>query len=303
MIVNPVADRGRASRVVPRLEAAFRAAGARFEIALTGGPGDAARLAERAAREGWGAVVAVGGDGAVHEVANGLLRAAGAGPTVPMGVVAVGSGNDFVKALGLPRRDPAAAVAGLVGAGPRAVDVGRVSRSVGPDGPLPEWFFTNGVGLGFDAQVAREARGVRRLRGMAIYAWALARTLRRLGAPRIRVVVDGREVADRPLVLATVANGPCHGGAFWLCPGAAVDDGLLDVLVADARSPGEVLRLVPSVMRGTHLSRPGVELHRARTVELRSDEALPVHADGEIVAEWVRELSIEVLPGRLRVLA
>src|SRR5690606_30593527 len=137
---------------------------------------------------------------------------------------------------------------------------------------------------------------------VAIYGWALVKTLRDLRSPRIQVLVDGKEIADRPLILTTVSNGPCHGGNFWLCPTARIDDGLLDVLIADTRSTMAAARLIPDVIRGTHLKRPGVELHRGRRIEVRSEEPLPIHADGEIVASWVKELVIELLPGRLTVL-
>lgn len=300
LILNPAADRGRAAALEPALARAFRDAGARYEIVRTAAPGHAVPLAARAAAAGWPVVVAVGGDGVVHEVANGLLRAAGSGPTAVLGVVAAGSGNDFAKLMG-SHRDLDAAVRALVSATPRAVDVGAVTRCIGEGVPEGVWYFTNGIGLGLDAQVAAEARGIRRLRGMAIYAWALVRTLRVLDTPRVRVTVDGREVADRPLLLATIANGPCHGGSFWLCPDARLDDGLLDVLLADARSVPEILRLLPRVMRGRHLGAPGVALHLARRVQVRSEAPLPIHADGEIVADAVREVDVEVLPGRLRV--
>jgi diacylglycerol kinase (ATP) len=303
VIFNPTASRGRAARSRALIEEAFRAARAEYRIVETERRGHASELAGQALEEGWPAVVAVGGDGVVHEVANGLMRRAGEGVSAPLGIIAVGSGNDFIKMLGLPAHRPAEAVRHLVSAEPRLVDVGRVSRQLVGGGPEGVWYFTNGVGVGFDAQVATHARGVRRLRGFAIYGWALLKTLRQLRAPRIEVVVDGVEIADRPLILTTVSNGPCHGGSFWLCPGARVDDGQLDVLIADARSLGSLLHLLPLVMAGKHLGRRGVELHRGTRVEVRSEEPLPIHADGEIVADWVRELVIEVLPGRLRVLA
>lgn len=303
VIVNPAADRGRAGLVAPRIEAALRAAGVRFRLVLTTGPGHASVLAEEAAREGWSAVIVAGGDGAVHEVVNGLMRAAGDGPSLPLGVVGWGSGNDFIKMLGLPHHRPEEALRRILAAEPRGVDVGKVVRCVAEKAPPGDWYFVNGIGLGFDAQVAVAARGIRRLRGFAIYAVAAARTLSRLRTPRMRVAVDGREVADRPLLLATIGNGACHGGSFWLCPRASVDDGLLDVLVADGRGLAGVLTLLPRVLRGGHLTARGVELHRGARVEVASDEPLPLHADGEIVAAGVREISIRILPGRLRVLA
>lgn len=302
LILNPTADRGRAERVLPALERALRAEGARYELVHTRRAGHAVALAEAAVEEGWRAVVAIGGDGVVHEVANGLLRAAGDNLVTPMGVVPAGSGNDFVKLLGIPPRDAEAAARRITRGEPRPVDVGRVPHMVARSGPRDPWHFVNGVGLGFDAQVALEASRVRRVRGLAIYAVAVLRTLRRLGAPHIRVVVDGEEVADRELILATIANGACHGGSFWLTPDASVDDGLLDVLVADRRGLAAVLALIPRVLRGRHLGARGVELRRGTRVSVRSDTPLPIHADGEIIASGVSELDVELLPGRLRVL-
>jgi diacylglycerol kinase (ATP) len=303
VILNPAADRGRTGRLAPRVEAAFRAVGASYELVRTTRRGEAAELAEAAARDGWPAVVAVGGDGAVHEVANGLMRASGDEESVPLGVIPAGSGNDFVKMLGLRARHPEEAVRRLVAAVPRGADIGKVFAHDLEDGPVGPWYFTNGIGLGFDAQVAVHASKIQKLRGLAIYALAVVRTLRDLRNPHFRISVDGREVADRTLILATIANGPCHGGSFWLAPGASIDDGALDVLVADARNVGEVLTLIPAVMRGKHLGARGVHVLRGTRVEVRSDELLPIHADGEIVAKGVRSLSVELLRGKLTVLA
>lgn len=302
VVLNPASNRGRAAKLAPVVESALRRLGARVEVALTTERGHGEALAYAAAREGRGAVVAVGGDGIVHEVANGLLRAAGEAATIPMGVVGAGSGNDFAKMIGMPTKTERA-IERIVGASPRTVDAGRVTRWTVESGRTAPWYFTNGVGLGFDAQVAVRASRIRRLRGMAIYLTAVIRVLSDLRSPRMRVTIDGVEVADRRLILTTVANGACHGGSFWLCPDARVDDGMLDVLVGDARSVPEVMALIPRVMRGKHLGARGVAIHRGRRVVISSDEPLPIHADGEIVGEGVREIEMELLPGRLTVLA
>jgi YegS/Rv2252/BmrU family lipid kinase len=303
VIFNPMASRGGARRRKAEIEEAFRSAGADCNLVPTEYRGHATELAEIAVAEGWPAVVAVGGDGVVHEVANGLMRRAGDGPTIPLGIIPVGSGNDFIKMLALPAHKPALAVQHLLAATPRPVDIGRVTHHRSGGGPAGVWYFTNGVGVGFDAQVATHARGIKRLRGVAIYAWAVVKTLSDLRSPRIRVVVDGEEIANRPLILTTVSNGPCHGGNFWLCPGALIDDGELDILVADARPLGAVLGLLPRVMFGKHLSQRGVHLQRGSSVHLESDDRLPIHAEGEIGADGVTELTIDVVPGRLTVLA
>jgi diacylglycerol kinase (ATP) len=303
VIFNPMASRGGATRSRAVIESTLKASGAKFLMVPTERRGHATELASRAVAEGWSAVVAVGGDGVVHEVANGLMKAAGDRPSIPFGIIPVGSGNDFIKMLGIKPHRPALAVQQMLVAKPRGVDIGRVSAHRMGSGPDDIWYFTNGVGVGFDAQVANHARGIQRLRGFAIYAWAVVKTLRDLRSPTIQVVVDGKEIANRPLVLTTVSNGPCHGGSFWLCPDARVDDGLLDVLVANARSLPAVMRLIPRVMYGKHLNDWGVELHLGKRIDVRSETPLPIHADGEIVAEWVRQMTIEVLPGKLTVLA
>ena len=292
VVLNPAAGRGAAARARNLVEREFARTGAECTVAETARRGHAAELAEAAAREGWPAVVAAGGDGTVHEVVNGLMRAAEGGPSVPLGIVGLGSGNDFARLAGAPA-DPAAAVRRTATAEPRAVDVGRVGG---------EWF-TNGVGIGLDARVAIEVERRRRFRGLAMYLHALAGVLRTFRPPRITVEIDGERVAEGPMTLVTVGNGGRHGGGFWICPDARIDDGVLDVCTCEGLGTLGILGFLPRVMRGTHVGARCVRMHRARRVRVTSPDPLPVHADGEIVAEDAHELEIEIFPGRLLVLA
>lgn len=294
VILNPAAGRGAALRAWPAAQRVLDAAGADYRLEHTAGPGHAVELAARAEAGGWPAVVACGGDGTVHEVANGLLRAAcerGGRPRAALGILPEGSGNDFAALAGIPC-EPAAAARHLLAARPVPTDVGRVG----------ERFFTNGVGIGLDAATAVEARRIRHLRGLALYALAIVRVLGRFRPPRIRLEVDGVAVADRPLTLVTVANGGRHGGGFWICPQARIDDGALDICVAEALSRPRILRFLPQVMRGAHVGRPEVTMLRGQRVRITSPDALPVHADGEILATAAHELEIEILRGGLDVL-
>ena len=292
VILNPTAGRGAAARAWPGVRAVLEGAGARVELAETARHGHAVELAETAARAGWPAVVAVGGDGTVHEVANGLLRASdGGATTAALGIVPVGSGNDFALLAGLPR-DAAGAARAIVSGAERRVDVGRVG----------DRWFTNGVGVGLDARVAVEANRNRRLRGIGIYLWALARVLGSFRPPVVRVEIDGGEVMERPMTLVTVGNGGRHGGGFWICPAAKIDDGLLDVCVCDGLGTLQILRFLPMTLRGTHVGASCVHMRTARRVRITSDTPLPVHADGEILFEDARELEIEIAAGRLRLL-
>lgn len=291
-IVNPAAGLGAARRAWSTVRAVLEEAGAEVEMRETVGRGHATELAEAAVALGWPAVIAVGGDGTVHEVANGILRASEGlrESAAALGMVPVGSGNDFALLAGLSR-DPAVAARRLL-SGERRVDVGRVG----------ERWFTNGVGVGIDARVAVEANRDRRFKGMAIYLWALAKVLRSFRAPVIRVETDDGEVFDRPLTLVTVGNGGRHGGGFWICPDASIDDGVFDVCVCDGLSRLRILRFLPRVVRGTHTGVSCVHMRRVRRVRITSATPLPVHADGEILFEDARELEIEIAPGRLRLL-
>jgi diacylglycerol kinase (ATP) len=294
IILNPVAGKGAAIRAAIKLSAALDRLGAGYEVGSTRKPRHGIELARRAAESGaYSAVVAVGGDGTVHEVANGLLRASDPEPTLPMGIVPAGSGNDFARLAG-SGRTPRQAAGVLVTGTVRSVDVGRVNET---------HYFTNGIGAGFDARVAFEARGIRYLRGVPLYAVALVKMLPTYRAVHMRIEADGEVLADRPMTLATVGNGGRHGGGFWICPDARVDDGVLDLCLADALTPLKILGFVPSVLRGTHVGREGVDVWNVRKVLIQGAEPFPVHADGEILYEAATELRCEVLPGRLRVLS
>lgn len=290
-IVNPVANRGRAASAWEQMRPHLRRHGFHADTVRTAGPGDAVRLAEAAARAGRPTVLAVGGDGTVHEVANGLLRAAEGAETLPLAVVPAGSGNDFVKTAGI-LTEPAEWARRVAAGTVRMLDAGHVNGT----------FFVNGVGIGFDARVGLEARRVRLLRGPAVYAWALVKVLRTHQTPHVRVWVDGVQVADGAATLVTVANGGCCGGGFWLCPAARPDDGRLDVLVAAPLSRRETVRLALQSRSGAHVASPAAAFHRGREIRITANEPLPVHVDGEPLEPRPQELRFQVLPGRLSLL-
>jgi diacylglycerol kinase family enzyme len=135
-----------------------------------------------------------------------------------------------------------------------------------------------------------------------MYLHALSKVLRVYTPPRMRVEIDGEAAGDGPMTLVTVGNGGRHGGGFWICPDARIDDGVLDVCMCDGLGTLGILRFLPQVLRGTHTGASCVRMRQARSVRVTSPDPLPVHADGEIIAEDAREVSIEIHPGRLRVL-
>lgn len=287
LIINPRAGRGGASRAGADIARYLARHGFDCEARITNDRGHATELAREAADAGADCVAVAGGDGSVYEVVNGLMQARA---RVPLAVLPVGTGNDFAKML--HSRDWREVCDKLRGGHTRGVDVGRCNGV----------HFANGVGAGFDAKVARIANGIRWLRGDAVYAVALLRTLAfHHDNPELRITADGNSFTQRVTMLAA-ANGRVYGGSFRIAPEADIGDGLLDVVVAADFSRAQILKLVPRVLRGAHLDLPGVHFVRARTLLVESARPLPVHCDGEMLREGTERLEISLLPQALRVI-
>jgi diacylglycerol kinase (ATP) len=290
LIVNPCAGRGKSARLAPLAVARLRGRGVECEARFTRAPGDATRLVAAALRGGAECVVVAGGDGTVNEAVNGYVGVAHEGQAI--GFIPTGTGNDFTKMLGTGS-DWRIACDRIAEGRRRRVDAGRCNGRC----------FANGIGAGFDAQVALEANSIPWLRGNAVYGAALARTLLlRHRTPLARIVHDGGAIEGR-ITLIAIANGSTYGGAFRIAPDADVADGMLELVIADALSRTGILGLVPHVMRGSHVGRAGVTVLRSCRVVVESDEPLVVHADGEIIGKTVRRIEAEVLSRALLVAA
>jgi diacylglycerol kinase family enzyme len=291
VIYNPAAGRRRAVRRMSSLE---RLLGSRACFQASQGPAHAEQLALDAARQGYGIIGAVGGDGTVHEVANGLLRADR--PEVALAVLPVGSANDYAHALGLEpewwlRADPTAHR--------RSVDVGLAR---GADGR--QRHFVNGLGLGFNGAVTLESQRIGWLQGVPLYTAALLRALLwAYRCPLMNVKLDDR-VRETPTLALSVAIGRREGN-FMLTPDAVVDDGLFDYLHAGRIRPWELVRYVPGMITGNlPTDHPALWTGRCRRVQVRSHESLTVHLDGEMFCrpeQGLHEVEVEILPSRLQV--
>jgi len=253
LIYNPVAGRGRAPAALAHATRLLDAAHADYVIHQTDGPGHATELA-MAAPPG-ATIVAVGGDGTVHQVVKGLVVAGSPGHV--LGVLPVGSGDDFAFALGLDRHDMAGAVARLLAHETARIDLPTVNGEP----------FVNALGVGFDAEVAhRLSSAPSFLKGLAAYLYAVMVSLGRLRSVGVTVSVDGVEVyRGKSLVVAT-QNGPRTGGSFLFSPAARLDDGQLDVVRAgDVGVPATLVRL-PKVMAGQYLGDASVRSFRGHSV-------------------------------------
>src|SRR5919106_1158404 len=257
LVLNPAADRGRAAACQGRISSYLEGRGVEVVWHPTEGRGHARQIASRLPDEAL--VVAVGGDGTVHEVAAACAKS---GRVV--GVLPVGSGNDYAKALGIGT-NLGRALEVVAGGRLRSVDTGEVNGVR----------FNNGLGIGFDAEVAAGvAAAPEPLGGFGAYLWSAVRLLWGMR---------------------------CHGARFRIAPESSLDDGVFDVVWSEEVRRTEVLRLIPAVLRGTHLSHP--KIHFARTAEIAVSLAEPTtaHVDGEILSP-TRDFQARVLPRSLRVL-
>lgn len=316
VVANPAAGRGRVRRVVPGIERALAEAGAECAAVWSERPGGIGDAVRRAAAARPHIIALVGGDGTLHEALPALLESQGVAITrpapraaggatadatasalgaAPLLYIPSGSGNDFARALGLPR-DPLDAANAAGGWIERRVDLGRA-------GATP---FATVAAIGFDAEVASAVLGARwRLPGTAAYLAAALTTLVRYRAQPLRVsgafgVIEGR------FLLIAAGNAASYGGGLRIVPAARIDDGELDLCLVDEVSRATVLRLLPKVYSGGHVGYPFVRIVRAARIEIAAGAALAQHApaifaDGEPAGHLPSV--IEALPGALRVLA
>ncbi|KEF34377.1 diacylglycerol kinase [Deinococcus sp. RL] len=293
VVLNPSAGRGLAGRSWPRLEAELRARGLIYEV-IREASGPAARARVQALPPDV-AVLAVGGDGTV-----GALLPALVGTGRPLGLVPLGTGNDYAGMLGLKPGDFGAALARLAGP-PRPADALRVTVQGGEHAGETH-LLLNGLGLGFDAQLtARLPDAPAWLPGLGRYAWAALSTLRWLTLTPVRAEVDGELLYEGPSILAAVMNGTRYGGGFHISPESNPRDGLLNVVVSGPLGRRQVLRLMALVLPGRHLSDPRVHHRAGRVAELRWERPTWLHLDGDVLGR-ATGVRAEVLPGAVLLL-
>ncbi len=296
LILNPMADMGSAWRVANDLRPILAQYG-RADWSGTVYPGHAVELARQAALDGYEMVVAVGGDGTVHEVVNGLMQAPAEKRPI-LGVVPVGSGNDFAHAVGIPLSPEKALIHALTGT-PQRVDIGLMTDDHGR-----QEYFDNTVGIGFDAVVTIRSHKLPVVRGFLMYLTAVIQTILLNHAPgHFKIKTDGETWGQSTLMLS-ICNGPREGGGFLVAPEANMQDGLFHYTLISSCSRMMMFRLIPEVMRGTHGRFSQVRMGVCRPFRVESDKPLYIHADGEVFSGFgsnVRSVMFEMLPGALQV--
>jgi diacylglycerol kinase family enzyme len=292
VIYNPSAGRQRAAVAIDKVRWHLRE---RCEFWPTTAPGEAETLVHKAVGEGFRIIGAAGGDGTVHEVANGLMALQRR--DVALAVFPFGSANDYAYSLGL---DGHWWTYLERGSSTRWVDVGMV-RSEGR-----QRYFVNGLGVGFNCAVTIEARRLRHIRGVALYSLALLRALcSRYAAPSMEVVADSRHSVG-PLLAMCIGLGRREGN-FLLTPEAILDDGWFDYVKVGPLPRWKLISYIPRIISGRIPRRDRlIEVGRCRRLQLQSQVPLAVHADGEFFClpeDNVRAITVELMPRALQVLS
>jgi len=298
LILNPQANHGRAYETAGDLRHLADDIGG-AEWVGTDFPGHAVQLAREAALAGFDPVVSVGGDGTLHEVVNGLMLV-DALRRPRLGVVPLGSGNDFVSGAGLEAR-PLAALQGILTATrERRIDAGFIRDESGRTE-----YWDNTVGIGFDAAVNLQSRRITRIHGFMMYLLAVIKVIiENYDAPHMEIELNG-ESFTKELLMFTAGNGTREGGGFITTPDARLDDGQLDYTYISRVSRLMMIRLIPEVMNGRHGRFKAVRLGRMTNAKVCADRALPIHTDGEMFASYeanVRCVDIGIVPAALRLI-
>ncbi len=289
LIVNLIAGQGHCKEIFPQVKAELDRRGLDYDLHFTNEPLEAIDVAQMVIEAGFTHIVAMGGDGTINEVANGILNSKS---SYPLGVIPAGSGNDFVRMTGIPA-DPMRAIDTLVSGEERTIDLGYI---------VGDRYFVNGVGIGIDAQVARDVLKMERLRGTTAYLYAAITEVIRFKAFPVKLTgTDWTE--EREFISLGIANNKYAGGGFKLAPRAEIDDGLVDITaIEDFSSRFKRLINLPKARKGTHLKLNEVHYHQDRSVTVSSTAKLIAHIDGEVYRLPKSPFEVAVAPKALQVI-
>jgi YegS/Rv2252/BmrU family lipid kinase len=278
LILNPAAGSGRANHAVLAAREHLDAAGIEYSLDISYRRGGATTLVQKALDLGFDTFLVIGGDGTINEVVNGM-----ADKDATLGIIPAGRGNDFAKMLGISK-EAGSACRSFIEGGERRVDLGELNQR----------YFVNGVGIGFDAEVAVNAD---QWAGKSAYYFGILRTILRFKPLSLKIKFNGLEPIV-PLTMITVANGRYFGGGFILAPEALPNDGLFDVCMIGKMSKLKMLKNLGLVRAGAHTALPEFLQKRAAELCIQAERPTLAHMDGEIIE--AQDFQIKIHPGKLK---
>ncbi|NLP18213.1 MAG: diacylglycerol kinase family lipid kinase [Firmicutes bacterium] len=283
-IINPVAGGGKGRRTWEAVQKMLSQEGYTYDYAFSSYPQEAITLARQAATEGFDVVAAVGGDGTVNEVANGIM-----GSGAALGIVPAGTGCDYIRSLPLSP-DPLRAARRVFSGRRLIVDAGLVNGR----------YFLGVTGMGMDAEVCRRVNeSLSWLWGRAAYIAGMLATLATFRPQPVCIELDEGMIATE-VILVAVANARYFGGGMLIAPQANIFDGRLDVCIVQGMSKLETLQVFPRIFTGGHTNHPSFQAHRSRRVRVTGADSASIQAEGELIGYL--PLEAEIVPKALAVM-
>lgn len=293
IILNPYAGRWLAQAKKDELEVALKDAGLAYELDVTSGPGNAIELARQAVSQGFNPIIAAGGDGTYSEVVNGIAVANGNDGSITFGVIPLGSANDLVDNLNLPKDIPAA-VQVIADGHTRMIDLCQVN----------DRYFDNNAAIGLEPYITLIQQRLKRLKGSFRYMTATLLGVKDKPQWNMSLEWEGGSY-DGPVTLVTVGNSPRTGGVFYMTPHADPFDGLLTFVHGFMPTRRKILTLLPRTMNpgeGSYVEHPDIHEISSPWLKVSSEQPTPAHADGEIFSEQIHDLEYRVIPQSLPIL-
>jgi YegS/Rv2252/BmrU family lipid kinase len=296
LIVNPTAGAGRTAKKWPYIKALLKNTGLRFEHDITEAPGHAIELAKSAVNKGYKLVVSVGGDGTINEIVNGIY-ATGDMKDVELGIIGTGTGSDYIRTIGVSKYYQESCHH-LMNPMKKSVDLGMVEFT--QNGQPAKRIFANFAGLGFDAEVVKATtKKFKNFGGKPAYLMGLLSTFTTYKNRQIQITING-QTENHKVGTIVMSNGKYGGGSMLLAPNADPCDGLFDVIIIGDVTKPDLLRSLPRIYKGTHLTHPKVMVKRTNLITISSDEPMAIQADGDLLGEAPARFT--VLPSVLNIL-
>jgi diacylglycerol kinase (ATP) len=292
VLTNPASGHGAAIHAAQIAIARLQHKGIEVVEIIGDNAEDARHLAGAALERGTDALVVTGGDGVVS---NALQVLAGTG--IPLGIIPAGTGNDHAREFAIPTKDPEAAANIVADGWTETIDLGRIQGGNGGK-KIDKWFGTVAAS-GFDSLVTDRANRMSWPHGRLRYYTAMIAELSQLRLLPYRMVIDGTKEIDADITLAAFGNTRSYGGGMLVCPHADHTDGLLDITMLTEASRTKLLRLFPTVFKGTHVELDAVKTARATSVYVESP-GINVYADGDFACLLPAEIS--AVPAALQIL-